>query len=197
VIVLFPIKLDKHYNSKKAQVFLSNFVRLFHYNDIDHVYGAGILKKALINNTLGSLQHNDSLNLLYLSKQNKIRDIRKLVAQGCNVNYRDYDFRTPLHLACNYGNFDIVKYLVAHGAHILIKDRFGNTPHDEAKKYGFPEIAEYLDTVLKELDDNQTVNTDESGTGSDQDQNDAHKLNLDRRHTSFLSVRKPKSLFTV
>jgi ankyrin repeat protein len=53
-------------------------------------------------------------------------------------------------LACNFGNFEVVKYLVAHGAKILIKDRFGNTPLDEAKLNNYPEIVDYLNKILEE-----------------------------------------------
>ena len=85
-------------------------------------------KKAFANTHL-----KDSINLLYLAKQNKLRDIRRAIAQGCKVSFSDYDSRTALHVACSWGHLDIVEYLVSHGARILAKDSFGNTPLDDAK----------------------------------------------------------------
>jgi len=137
-------KLDTHCNSKKAQIFLSNFIHLFKYDNIDNIYGAGIMNKLMVNQSFKGINEKDSFNLLYLAKQNKLRDIRRAVAQGCNVNYRDYDLRTPLHLACNFGHLEIVKYLVTHGAIISAKDRFGNTPYDEAKNNNFWEVVHFL-----------------------------------------------------
>jgi len=143
-IAVWSPKLDVHYNSKKAQIFLSNFIKLFGYDDIDHIYGAAIMQKMMTKNLISKSGAKESFNLLYFAKQNKLREIRKALAQGGNVNYKDYDYRTSLHIAANYGNFDIVKYLVSHGASINTKDRFGKTPIDEAKMNGFQEIEKYL-----------------------------------------------------
>ena len=41
-------KLDKYYDSTKAQKFLSNFVKEFNYNTIGHVYRAGKANKLII-----------------------------------------------------------------------------------------------------------------------------------------------------
>lgn len=57
------------------------------------------MNKLMTKAALSMSREKDSFNLLYFAKQNKIRDIRKALAQGCNVNYRDYDSRTALHLA--------------------------------------------------------------------------------------------------
>uniref|UniRef100_A0A7S3NAU5 glutaminase n=1 Tax=Euplotes harpa TaxID=151035 RepID=A0A7S3NAU5_9SPIT len=143
-VVVWSPPLDKHYNSKKGELFLDEFVRMFKYNDIDHVYGAGIMKKIATKVAFSNSHEKDSVNLLYLAKQGKLRDVRRAIANGLNVNYPDYDHRTPLHIACNYGRFEIVKYLVSHGAKIDVKDNFGNTPIDEAKENNFECIVEYL-----------------------------------------------------
>lgn len=165
-VAVWSPKLDKHYNSKKGQIFLSNFIRLFNYNNIDNVYGAGIIQKMMNKSALSIIREKDSFNLLYLAKQNKLRDIRKSVAQGCSVNYRDYDSRTPLHLACNFGNLEIVKYLVSHGANIEIKDRFGNTPLNEARNSGFDEIVAYLEKCLKDEYDDSDYSENSKSFGS-------------------------------
>jgi serine/threonine protein kinase len=41
------------------------------------------------------------------------------------VNFRDYDFRTPLHLAASEGHVDIVRYLIMKGARVNRSDRWG------------------------------------------------------------------------
>ena len=129
-IAVWSPKLDKYYNSMKAQDFLSRFVKEFSYDTIDHIYGAGITNKLIMKSMFNFHNTQDSFHLLYFAKFNKLRDIRKSIAKGYNVNYKDYDARTALHLACNYGNLEIVKYLVDHNALINVKDRFGNTLFD-------------------------------------------------------------------
>ncbi|MGC9105409.1 MAG: ankyrin repeat domain-containing protein [Thermoprotei archaeon] len=46
----------------------------------------------------------------------------------CDVNIRDKDGNTPLHLAAWYGYLDIVKFLVEHGADVNARNAEGNTP---------------------------------------------------------------------
>jgi glutaminase len=144
-IAVHSPKLSKSYNSRKGSTFLLKFIREFKYDDIDHIYSAAKISMIKNEDHGGTDESdNDSFHLLYYAKQNKLREIRRSVAQGQDVNYADYDQRTPLHLAANYGNFDVVKYLVNHGAYCHIKDRFGNTPIDEALNNGYNEIFEYL-----------------------------------------------------
>lgn len=91
------------------------------------------MQKIMTKKAFANTHIKDSINLLYLTKQNNLREIRRAVAQGCKVTFSDYDSRTALHVACWWGHFDIAKYLVAHGARTKAKDNFGNTPIDDAK----------------------------------------------------------------
>lgn len=150
-IAVYSPKLDKAYNSLKGAKFLLKFVQEFHYDDIDHVYSAAKMQMIDDKNKCNKDENDsDSFHLLYYAKQNKLREIRRSVAQGQDVNYCDYDQRTPLHLAANYGNFEVVKYLVSHGAYCHIKDRFDNTPLDEAFNNGYHEIFQYLQIAKEE-----------------------------------------------
>ena len=42
-----------------------------------------------------------------------------------DINFSDYDLRTPLHLAASEGHFEIVEYLIQNGA-LIKKDRWFN-----------------------------------------------------------------------
>ncbi|CAI9272031.1 unnamed protein product [Lactuca saligna] len=52
------------------------------------------------------------------------------------INSKDYDLRTPLHVATSHGSYVVAKLLVESGASVLSKDRWGNTPLDEARLSG-------------------------------------------------------------
>lgn len=141
-ICVYSPGLNKYYNSEKGDIFLKKFVQRFGYGNIDHQYGAGKMTSMLMKGKLDS--RDDNIHLLYQAAKGDLKEIRRSVAIGRRLNYKDYDSRTALHLACNHGHFNVVKYLVNHGARIFAQDRFGNSPVDEAKANGHDEIYEYL-----------------------------------------------------
>ena len=51
-----------------------------------------------------------------------------------NLSFKDYDSRTPIHLAAGEGHYDIVKYLMDNNVEYDVKDRWGSTPLEEAIK---------------------------------------------------------------
>jgi len=61
-----------------------------------------------------------------------------------NVNFRDYDRRTALHVASSEGHLDVVKYLVQKGAHVNRTDRWGGSPLDDAHRHRHTDVARYL-----------------------------------------------------
>lgn len=60
------------------------------------------------------------------------------------VNFRDYDRRSPLHLAASEGHLEMVKYLLEQGARINRSDRWGNSPIDDAYRHKHFDVMEYL-----------------------------------------------------
>ncbi|KAK1410666.1 hypothetical protein QVD17_37204 [Tagetes erecta] len=85
----------------------------------------------------GTLSINDAGNFLcpYVARGD-IEFIRRALSNGIDPNSKDYDFRTPLHVATSQGSYLIAKLLVEAGASVLLKDRWGNTPLDEARSSG-------------------------------------------------------------
>ncbi|KAL6537665.1 hypothetical protein OROHE_012292 [Orobanche hederae] len=62
--------------------------------------------------------------------------LRRFLSNGVDPNSRDYDRRTPLHVAAFQGLYLMAKLLIEAGASVLIKDRLGNTPMDEGRLCG-------------------------------------------------------------
>ena len=62
-----------------------------------------------------------------------IETIMKIKDHGFDFNKGDYDNRTPLHLAVNEGNIEIVNFLLEQNVEKNVKDRWGNRPIDDIK----------------------------------------------------------------
>jgi ankyrin repeat protein len=86
--------------------------------------------------------------LLYAIRAGDIEKVRELIAQHADVNQRDENGWTPLHMAADKGELDIVKLLVANGADVNVKmQREGHkdrTPKSYALGRNYKEIVEFL-----------------------------------------------------
>ncbi len=86
----------------------------------------------------------EQLEIIWASAEGDLETIRRHVARGNSLNIRDYDDRTPLHLATAQAKIDVVAFLVschidslgsmedARAARLSWPDRWGRTPLDEA-----------------------------------------------------------------
>jgi len=73
------------------------------------------------------------------------KEIEQLMTEVPSLfNFRDYDRRTPLHVAASEGHLDICKLLVEKGAKINRSDRRGHAPLDDANRYKHTEVVRYL-----------------------------------------------------
>ncbi|KMS99189.1 hypothetical protein BVRB_2g047040 [Beta vulgaris subsp. vulgaris] len=73
--------------------------------------------------------------------------LRRILANGIDPNSKDYDYRTPLHVACSQGLYLMAKVLVEAGAYVTLKDRWGNTALDEAWMCGNKNLIKLLETA--------------------------------------------------
>uniref|UniRef100_A0A803L1U9 Protein kinase domain-containing protein n=1 Tax=Chenopodium quinoa TaxID=63459 RepID=A0A803L1U9_CHEQI len=82
--------------------------------------------------------------ILWHAHQNDAVAVRKLLEEDPTlVNARDYDNRTPLHVASLHGWIDVAKCLIDFGADVNAQDRWRNTPladAEGAKKHGMLEL---------------------------------------------------------
>ena len=66
------------------------------------------------------------------------------------ANFKDYDSRSPMHLACASGHLPVLKLLIFYGANPLVKDRWNLTPRDEAVRHGHTDCVEFIDESTKQ-----------------------------------------------
>ncbi|WJZ98165.1 hypothetical protein VitviT2T_016712 [Vitis vinifera] len=74
--------------------------------------------------------------------------LKRLLANGINPNAKNYDSRTPLHLAASEGLYSMTNLLLEAGASVLAKDRWGNTPLDEARIGGNKNLIKLLEEAM-------------------------------------------------
>lgn len=107
--IIFSVKLDNFGNTPLLEAIK---------NGHDHV--ASLLVKA------GAfLMMDDTGDFLCKVVVNKDVDLlKRLLAYGINPNARNYDYRTPLHIAASEGSYVLARLLLESGASFLCKDRF-------------------------------------------------------------------------
>ncbi|XP_042518767.1 potassium channel SKOR-like isoform X2 [Macadamia integrifolia] len=71
--------------------------------------------------------------------------LKRLLSNGIDPNSKDYDHRTPLHVAAAEGLYLMAKILIEAGASVFSKDRWRNTPIDEGRICGNKNLIKLLE----------------------------------------------------
>ncbi|OAY78034.1 Serine/threonine-protein kinase STY8 [Ananas comosus] len=85
------------------------------------------------------------IRLMYLANEGDMEGIRELLDSGVDVNFRDIDGRTALHVAACQGFADVVELLLERGAQIDPEDRWGSTPLGDAIHYKNHDVIKLLE----------------------------------------------------
>lgn len=109
-----------------------------------------------------SLEIDDAGGFLCMTVARRDFDLlKRILASGVNPNAKNYDYRTPLHIAASEGMYVAAKVLLEAGASVLSKDRWGNTPLHEARLSEDKNLIELLEAatatqMIKHLDSDQS-----------------------------------------
>ena len=87
-----------------------------------------LLTKKRILETTNFRKEQQFSSLCKAARFGDVDSVVLLARQGANLNQRDYDGRTAMHMACSTGRYKVVECLIKHGANENIKDRWGQTP---------------------------------------------------------------------
>ncbi|KAG6777349.1 hypothetical protein POTOM_017170 [Populus tomentosa] len=71
--------------------------------------------------------------------------LKRVLSNGIDPNSKDYDHRTPLHVAASEGLYLMAKLLIEAGASVFSKDRWGNTPLVEGRICGNKNLIKLLE----------------------------------------------------
>jgi len=83
-------------------------------------------------------------SLFPLHEANNLRDVKRLIEAGADVNAKDYDGMTPLNSAASRGFFTFFPALRDAGADVNTKDNAGMTPLHWAAYLGHIEVVQIL-----------------------------------------------------
>uniref|UniRef100_A0A671T7D6 glutaminase n=1 Tax=Sinocyclocheilus anshuiensis TaxID=1608454 RepID=A0A671T7D6_9TELE len=106
-----------------------------------------------------SFQVKSVINLLFAAYTGDVSALRRFALSSMDMEQRDYDSRTALHVAAAEGHIEVVRFLLeACKVNPGPKDRWGNTPIDEATHFGHHEVLALLQEYNNKY--NPPVNTD-------------------------------------
>ncbi len=98
-------------------------------------------------------QHELNIALDDAVNRGDLSEVRELIKQGANIEYRDTFGNTPLMNSAWVAATDVLTYLVNLGANLFAKNDEGQTALDLAKsvghnKYGHSDIMNILETKM-------------------------------------------------
>ncbi|CAL1410450.1 unnamed protein product [Linum trigynum] len=85
------------------------------------------------------------VRLMYAANEGNLDGIQEVLDSGVDVNFRDIDDRTALHIASCQGLTDVASFLLDKGATVDPKDRWGSTPLADAIYYKNNDVIKLLE----------------------------------------------------
>lgn len=76
-----------------------------------------------------------NIRLMYMANEGDLGGIEELLDSGVDVNFRDIDGRTALHVAACQGFADVVRLLLDKGAQVDPQDCWGSTVSGNASPF--------------------------------------------------------------
>lgn len=132
-------------------------------------YGHNEISEILIKAGADKPSSQFEMDLINASFNGDLDVARKLLGTKVDPNCKDYDGRTPLHLAAAQRHVEITKVLLESGADPRAVDRFGGTPLDDAirnkKRMGRDEIVDIIKSHCESLELDEKVDAKKSGSG--------------------------------
>uniref|UniRef100_A0A672HCS2 glutaminase n=1 Tax=Salarias fasciatus TaxID=181472 RepID=A0A672HCS2_SALFA len=142
-IMCWAPPLDKLGNSVRGIQFCTDLVELFNFHNYDNL--RHFAKKHDPRREGGDQRAKSVINLLFAAYTGDVSALRRFALSSMDMEQRDYDSRTALHVAAAEGHTDVVRFLLeACKVNPVPRDRWGNTPMDEAVQFGHHDVVTIL-----------------------------------------------------
>ncbi|XP_041857348.1 glutaminase kidney isoform, mitochondrial isoform X5 [Melanotaenia boesemani] len=147
-IMCWSPPLDKLGNSVRGIQFCTDLVELFNFHNYDNL--RHFAKKHDPRREGGDQRAKSVINLLFAAYTGDVSALRRFALSSMDMEQRDYDSRTALHVAAAEGHTEVVRFLLkACGVNPVPRDRWGNTPMDEAVQFGHHDVV----TIMQDYHD--------------------------------------------
>uniref|UniRef100_A0A8C0LPQ8 glutaminase n=1 Tax=Canis lupus dingo TaxID=286419 RepID=A0A8C0LPQ8_CANLU len=135
--------LDKLGNSHRGISFCQKLVSLFNFHNYDNLRHCA--RKLDPRREGGEVRNKTVVNLLFAAYSGDVSALRRFALSAMDMEQKDYDSRTALHVAAAEGHIEVVKFLIeACKVNPFVKDRWGNVPLDDAVQFNHLEVVKLL-----------------------------------------------------
>ncbi|KTG31892.1 hypothetical protein cypCar_00028653, partial [Cyprinus carpio] len=142
-IMCWSPPLDKLGNSVRGIQFCTDLVQLCNFHNYDNL--RHFAKKLDPRREGGDQRVKSVINLLFAAYTGDVSALRRFALSSMDMEQRDYDSRTALHVAAAEGHTEVVRFLLeACKVNPVPRDRWGNTPMDEAIHFGHHDVVTIL-----------------------------------------------------
>nr|XP_028566072.1 glutaminase liver isoform, mitochondrial isoform X4 [Podarcis muralis] len=142
VMCLSP-PLDKVGNSTRGIGFCQELVSLFNFHNYDNLLHC--TRKMDPRREGIEVRNKTVVNLLFAAYSGDLSALRRFALSAMDMEQKDYDSRTALHVAAAEGHLEVVKFLVeACRVNPFVKDRWGNIALDDATQFNHLEVVKLL-----------------------------------------------------
>ncbi|XP_062975907.1 glutaminase liver isoform, mitochondrial [Elgaria multicarinata webbii] len=142
VMCLSP-PLDKGGNSTREIGFCQELVSLFNFHNYDNLLHCA--RKMDPRREGVEVRNKTVVNLLFAAYSGDVSALRRFALSAMDMEQKDYDSRTALHVAAAEGHLEVVKFLVeACRVNPFVKDRWGNIALDDAIQFNHLEVVKLL-----------------------------------------------------
>ncbi|KAM9409520.1 glutaminase 2b [Pholidichthys leucotaenia] len=142
-VMCFSPPLDRVGNSVRGIHFCQELVFLFNFHNYDNL--RHFVKKQDPRRQDGDDRNKSIFSLMFAAYSGDVSALRRFALSSMDMELKDYDSRTPLHIAAAEGHMDVIKFLTETcKVNPFVEDRWGNLPIDDALQFGHDEVVKVL-----------------------------------------------------